>query len=309
MRSACSSELVVGWSSHVSLALGCGNLMRDMPNFTFPEHAKSVTRSLRKSFAEVLTSVGADPANQMSISERTRMTKTLAWKIAKIVQTDDPAVVFKQMPGGAGIRIFLENVQKAGAPLAAIETARAAVSEYQRLIAVHSGDRESLALLGNTLAAKDNRRENDEQHRRQFYQGASAIWGAQTRVHYKLSVIGPGAQPDVCDFATMTVRADFRRLRPDVAWVMASRRMVNDDGSDMPAREESLDPRHDDPATPPIVEAFCSQPLPQLRRIKEDGPATHTFELEEGPVGNSAALTCAVGTITRGLPTWSEPTR
>lgn len=271
----------------------------------FQTEARSVVRSIRGAFSELLTLAGADAQDPQSISDRIGLTKTLAWKVSRMVQADDPSLALQHMPGTSGIRLLLRGAERAGVEPAQIQIARDAVREFERLISVHCGDRATLDMMGGELSP-DGRRQRDEQHRRMLFQGASYVWGAQSRVVLKLGVVLPGSASGLLDFASVNALVDFRRLRPDVCWVMASRHGKNDDGSTMRTRAtESIDPRFDGPDQCPLMGDFCSEPLPELRRI--DYPRGMSFELVEGPMGNTGAQTCAVGAIQREIPYHAGP--
>jgi hypothetical protein len=271
----------------------------------FHADARAVVRAVRGAFAELLSAAGADPQDPQSIGRALGFNKNLAWKLSKIVQADDPSVALKQMPGAAGIRIFFEGVERAGADAQLLRTAREAIDQYERLIRVHSGDRATLAMMVSELSPA-GRRERDEHHRKLLFHGGSYVWGVQTRVNLKLGIVGPGSRPGLLDFASVNGLIDFRRIRPDVTWVMASRRSRNDDGSEMAtAASEPIDLNYAGPDRAPLMADFCSRPLPELRRVNE-GPTT-SFELVEGPVGNFGALTCVAGAIQRHIPYYREP--
>lgn len=271
---------------------------------SFPNHARVVVRSVRGVFSEVLTTVGADAADPQSISRCLGLNKTLAWKISKIVGAEDPSVALEQMPGAAGIKILLKSIEKAGVGSTLLKNARDAVEEYEDLIRVHAGDRATLEMMGNELSPEGHRK-RDENHRKLLFQGASYVWGAQARVILKVAVVAPGSAPGTLDLAMLSGLLDFRRIRPDVAWVMASRHMKNDDGTELSIPTEAIDSRFSGPNQPPLLGDFCSSPMPELRRSIE-GAVTY-FELPEGPVGNTAALTCMFGTMQRGVPRYRTP--
>lgn len=271
---------------------------------SFPSHARAVVRSLRAAFADALTSLGIDPSEPQSISRQLDINKNLAWKISKIVLVDDPAVVLQQMPGNAGIKIFLRALDRVDVAERKHEAIRAAVEEYNSLIKIHSGDRATLDMMGSTLSAHGDL-QRDEHHRKLLFQGASYIWGAQARVALKLGVVGPSSQEHMLDFASVNALMDFRRIRPDVTWVMASRHSNFDDGSDMSASPtEPIDLRYKDATQAPLMADFCSQPLPELRRKPTRFGAR--FELVEGPVGKTGAITCVVGMIQRNIPAYGD---
>ena len=68
---------------------------------------------------------------------------------------------------------------------------------------------------------------------------------------------------------------------------------------------EPIDPRSAGDDDAPLMPDFCSRPLPQLRRVV--ATTGINFELPEGPVGNTGAMTCVTGTIHRHLPYYRSP--
>jgi hypothetical protein len=290
----------------------------NMASAAFPVDVKAVTIGIRKAFADVLTSAGADPMDRRSISERTGLSETLSWKLSKIVTTDDTTVVLRQMPRRAGIKTFLQRAGRAGAEPTTLAAAKKAVNAYEQLIETHSGDRDTLMMLGGAIS-QSNRQQQDEHHRKLAFQGTSYIWGAQARAMLKVRIIGPGSRPGLIDVAHLNVLAGFRRLRPGVSWVVGRRWWVKNDGSKLPDHqqiEEVLDRRHRADGSP-LIEDFCSRPLPEVRLTPQDDSSDfkltatqkdeRTFELVEGPVGNVGSVTCVIGTLTRNLPGYATP--
>ncbi len=266
----------------------------------FSKDAHEVVRGLRGAFSELLLSIGADPGAPGSIGEHLGLNKTLAWKISKIIAADDPATALEQMPGPPGIRILLKGIEKTKAQAPLVQTARDAIREYERLIEVHSGDRATLEMLGSGLATR-GRQARDEQHRKLLFQGASYVWGAQASTLLKIGLMMPGRREGCVDLAAVNAFIDFRRLRPDVTWIMSRRSSTNDDErSGRVFSSEPIDPAFAGDTVAPLMGDFCSQPLPELRRVSDEHATT--FELTEGRVGNTGALTCVAGTIHRDLP-------
>lgn len=266
----------------------------------FEVDAKAVVRAVRRSFAQLLTAAGLDPTVPQVISRRIGLNKNLAWKISKVVGDEDPAVVLQQMPGPAGIRIFFEGLERAGATEAHLQSARSAVDAYDNLIRTHCGDRASLDTLSTDLSPA-GRAVVDEQHRKLLFQGGGHVWGVQARLMLKLAVIKPSDDGETLDLAHVSGLFDFRRLRQRASWAMASRHWKTDRGSkmNMPL-PEPVDPRFAGVGEAPLMADFCSNPLPTL--IKYEHSTGATFELPEGPIGNTAAIDCVIGTVQRGVP-------
>lgn len=273
---------------------------QDRTTSAFQTEARTVVRSMRGAFSDLLSQAGADVQDPASISDRIGLTKTLAWKVSKLVQTEDPSVAISHMPGASGIKLLLKGAERAGVSPPQVQIARDAVEEFERLIAVHCGDRATLDMMSGELGDA-GREQRDEQHRRMLFQGASYVWGAQARVIHKLGVVAQSPNPGMLEFASVSSLIDFRRLRPDVSWTMAARHSRNDDDSTMATRaNESIDPRFNRPDDCPLMADFCSQPLPQLMRtVNRHGV---TFDLMPGPIGKTGVLTCVVGAIQRDIP-------
>lgn len=273
---------------------------------SFSNDAHEVVRGLRVAFSELLVSIGADPSTPGSISEHLGLNKNLAWKLTKIISAEDPAAALEQMPGPPGIRILLKGIEKTKAEPPLVQTARDAISDYERLIEVHTGDRATLDMMGSNLATK-GRQTRDEQHRKLLFQGSSYVWGAQTRTLLKIGMMMPSAREGCVDLANVNSFIDFRRIRPDVSWIMSRRSSTNDDQHT--GNAYSLEPLdrafapNDEVA--PLIPAFCSDPLPTLRRVMDHD--AESFELTEGPAGNTGALTCTAGTMHRELPMYGSP--
>ena len=158
----------------------------------------------------------------------------------------------------------------------------------QRLQLLHAG----LFRPDETAAATPIPR---QAHRRTLFRGRSALWGVQARVQVCVDVIAPSNDPDWVDLAWLSGLFDFRRLRRDAVWAMASARKYSDDGTPaQTGRLESIDPNAGQGNDAPLLTEFCSDPLPKIRTtIKPNGLIR--YELCEGPVGNTATASCVIG--------------
>ncbi len=86
----------------------------------FEDHVKTVISRVRSSFAELLASVGADPAHPQEVARQLNLNKNLTWKISRIIRASDPAGAVPHIPGKAGMTILLDSFKKAGASIHAI---------------------------------------------------------------------------------------------------------------------------------------------------------------------------------------------
>ncbi len=264
----------------------------------FIEEAKSVLQDVRSSLAALVESVGANATQPQEISRRFGLDKTLTWKIARVICDDDALAAAAHLPGKASVRNLVEAMERSGATSESTAPVLAAMDRFENLIATHAGDRGTFeVMLGG--ASDELARRRGEAARKLFYQGCSAIWGVQARVHTSLHFVTPSANPDCLDLGVVAGFVDFRRLRANVSWSVAARATFTSDGTPQSGGEIiPMDPSLA-PADMPILRKFCSDPLPELRARAARNNITR-FELAEGPVGNTAAATCVLGWVARG---------
>jgi hypothetical protein len=259
----------------------------------FADDGKSAVHGLRRALAEVLVAVGADADQPQEISRQFGLDKTLAWRISRVVREDDVWEAVQHIPRRPSIRIFVNAMTKHGASPDRVETVWHALGEFERFIEVHSGDRETLEMMVSS-AAKRSAGKRLETFRKSGFQANSAIWGVQARTQIALQLMAPSAtNPESLSMSTICGLTDFRRLRPDVPWAIASMSQWDD-----LAPIERWKPTPIDPTVSledgPLMREFCSHPLPDLHMLKEREDLVR-FMLSEGPVGNTAAATVVFG--------------
>lgn len=268
------------------------------PDADFDSHVRQAVQSIRSALAQILASVDADVTQPRGMARRFGLDKTLAWKLSRIVAEDNLVELVDYLPGRAGLEIAMNSLEKAGASAYAISALRHALAEFDRVIDIHCGDRETLELMLGLMQHDDQ--ERIEAHRKSAFHGNRAIWGVQARLQLCMHFVSPNAaNPSMLDTVLVSGLVDLRRLREDTVWPIAIFRQFSDDGTPLPT--DDYLPIDDTIAENglPVVREFSSQPLPPMRT--RSGVAGKTvYELAEGPVGNTAAVTCITGRIGRG---------
>ncbi len=257
------------------------------------DQVKEVLQRVRGTFAELLTAVGADPMRPQDVSRRLGLNKNLAWKISRVIREKESGAAVAMMPGREGLKIFLHTMHSFGAPADAITSAKNALAEFEQMIDLHSGDRDTLGLMvGGGTGGKDLQRM--EALRKQSFRGNSAIWGVQARLQLSVHIVAPSDDPEWADLVWLSGLVDFRRLRGDVIWTMASARKADDAGELIPVGPlRAIDSRFAGPDQAPLLGDFCSDPPPAIR-VETTADGLLRYQLVEGPVGKSAATTCIV---------------
>jgi hypothetical protein len=265
----------------------------------FEQHVTKVMGRLRAALAEIFQAVGADATRPQNVARDFGLNKNLTWKMSKIICEADPASIVSYLPGRAGLKILLDTFKKRGAPVNALKEVRDAFADFERMQTIHAGDRETLeAMLGSLAKGPDAQQQNEAQRKLSF-RGNSAIWGVQARIQVCVNIIAPSEDPDFVDLAWISGLVDFRRLRRDAVWAIASTRKVDDHGNPLPTDNiENLDPATTGNGSAPLMTQFCSHPTPELR-LNRGADGFLRYELVEGPIGNTAATTCVIGIFGR----------
>jgi hypothetical protein len=264
----------------------------------FDEHLRSAMASLRGALLELMAATNADPASPQDLARRFGVDKSLAWKMSKIAQEEDPVATVSHVPGNSGVRIFLTAFERAGAPADAVNAVKEAVDEFGRVVEIHASDRKTLEMmLGNLDGEVEQQRQ--ESHRKLAYRGNSGMWGVRAKAQLSLNVLMPNAdEPAMADLVQVGGLIGFRRLRPSARWLLFRRERWSDDDPHPPMDVvESLDPSYPADKGVPFIGEFSSDPLPQIN--VEIGEGEEQYELPPGPVGNTAAFTCIYGHVTR----------
>lgn len=271
----------------------------------FEVQARDIAQRVRRTLADLLAGVGADPTKPQAVARQLGLDKNLAWKASRIVTDEDPLASIPRVPGRSGQRILLDAFAQAGASKPAIDAAREAMADVERMVETHAGNRETFEMMLAALSPR-GQAERDEATRRLSFQGNSATWGVQARVHQSTHFLAPSGNPDELQVAIISGLVDLRRLRANAPWTVAWVRSWTDQGALLKTNREPLDPRSNG-GGPPLLRDFCSEPLPTLRERKGQNGVTR-YEIMDGEVGNTGVVTCVNGWFMQGgTPRWRQP--
>ena len=262
----------------------------------FPQHFRQAVGGLRGALTELLATVPNLPERPLPMARHLGLNKNLIWKVVRIVKADDAVEAVQHIPGEGGMRRVLEACSDHGAGEPQVEAVRRALAEFERMVAVHTGDRASLELMLGSLAPERPDRARVEAARKLAFQGNSATLGVQARARIGFQAVAPSpTESDRVDILAVGGLVGFRRLRANAVWSLLRTQGYTDaDGPDNMDREPLSGEEHN-----PLVEEFCSKPLGKIRALPLGSGMN--YELCEGPVGHTAESTFVFGWITRGL--------
>ena len=270
--------------------------------------AKRVLSRLRHAFGEVIQSLPGKISRPHEIQKTLQIDKRLAWKIAKFVHDDDLFGSVRHLAGPGGIDIFLNAASQKNVPAELITSTKQAVDDFERLIKTHAGGRAALEMMLGGYSHK-SRSETDLFHRKAAFSANSYIWGVQAQSQLSVYMLSPNEDSVSIDVAVLRGLVSFRRIR-SVPWIISRVRRLDDDGEvRRPLQLLPLDSRSVDPSgnpAVPLLQDFCSKPLPPTRRVP-DYAGYLADELLETEVGNLGEITCVTGEVAyQGSPRFQE---
>ena len=270
---------------------------------SFSTDLDRVARNLRTALSSLLVAAGLDPTDPQSLARQWGVNRQLSWKIVKVIQIRDAYVALQHLPGNEGLGIVLKKAEQVGVAAPVLDALRQAADAFDQLIDNHCGDRAVFDIMGSDLSRAEPARQQQENLRKQFFLGASSIWGARTKVNLVTWFVCPSAGESASahhvDLVSIKAWIGFRRLRENLSWVISRQMSRHDTGVYMPIpAAEALDPRSS--SSVPLVRDFCSSPLPEISVREEDGRTT--VALAPGPVGNAGQVSCMFGKIHRRMP-------
>ena len=264
---------------------------------TVPADFESCMQRLRGALTDLLAAAGEDPRQPQELARSCGINKNLAWKVCKLINSTDSYGVAQHVPGSAAVRILLSAFDARGVGAEVLEQVDRALRDFEHMVRVHVGDRSNLELYVGSVQEDGIHAAQLEMKRRMAYQGNSAIWGVQARVAFTLKAISPThGNPERADITTVGGLLGFRRLRPTASWPLLRIMTLSENVEVHHEPPVAIDPNYDG-SHAPLVREFCSTPLAETRTIVE-GDNT-TYEICEGPVGNTAAVDVVYGSIDR----------
>jgi hypothetical protein len=264
-----------------------------LPPREFHQDLGQAVQALRGSLIELLATVPGLPERPYPMGRFLGIDKNLAWRVVQLVQTSDPAEAVRRMPGQAGFGRLLEALETRAVPSQRLADVRQALGSFERMVALHAGNRASLESMLGSLAPEQLDAGQLQASRKLAFRGNAATLGVQVRTHFALHLVAPGEQDATqIDVATVGGLIGFRRLRPDIAWpLMRTRAFPEESGFHVRALSGKKGP--------PLLEPFCTHAGVDL--VGEQDERDMTWSVPAGPVGQTAESDWVFGLELRGL--------
>jgi hypothetical protein len=273
----------------------------------FRTHVETLFSSVRRRLGAVVESVcGGNPKAQ-SITDNFGVYRKLGWQVWNVVYAEDMLEAIRHLPNERTLKVWNDAAKKKGVDTALIARLDDAIQAFHRDIKAHAEDRETLDLLiDSQTGTRDS--EAEERWRSQAFLGNVFNWGVRAKTMLACAIIFPSKQKDdYFDMVRIQALLGLIRTRAGVRWPLAQLLIRNAEG-----KKYDFDrvPLHESDAVKqtgvPLLEEFCSSPLPQVQRVP-GSMGMVVDELLPGAVGQTGSADVVTAEILRAVaPAWPE---
>ena len=258
---------------------------------TFEQAASRALTRLRDAALAAIEASGGQDMNSLALSRRMGIDKSLSWRMVRFAQETDEFAGSKHLPGDAGLRIFARAIRSGGMAQAIATEFTEALDQLDAVVREHAGSRAAFrALLANCSGESQGSDDRAVEFRKAAFQANSALWGIEATTRVMCAFLTAG---DRCtDVTLVSGFLGLRRIRRDLSWPLARRRVLGHEGRTRERIAMPLDPSVPMDA-PPILAEYSTVRADSLRPISTE----HGFwyELPEGEIGGTASVDCLFG--------------
>ena len=272
--------------------------MQNPPVAPVPTQFTGELERLRQTFGAIVEAVCGGAPRAQDVTDCFGVHRKLGWQIWNVAYSEDPGAAVRFVPNAKGIDVWRAAASQRGVPDDLLRRLDDAIAQFQQLVETHAEDREMLEMIVESGAERPDEAV-ELRWRKQAFTGNSFIWGVRAKALLATVLLHPSTRPGYFDMARILGQIGLVRTRSSVRWPFAQSVVQSDDGAVYAPQREPIVPS----ATftqigVPLMEEFCSQPLPPVaRRTTENGMVQD--ELLPGPVGQTAASTIVTGELAR----------
>src|SRR4051812_47461108 len=263
--------------------------------------------NVRRPLGAIVESVCGGRPRAQDITDRFGVYRKLRWQIWNVVYADDALAAIKHLPNPRTLKVWPDAARKKGVREDLLDKLGDAIAQFRKSADEHAGDREMLDLLVESGAENLNEA-STIRWRKQSFAGNSFTWGVRAKCMLASAFIFPSATRDgYFDMVRIQGLMGFVRTRPNVRWPFAQLLIRDGEGKKHQfARVPLVESAAVRETGVPLVEQFCSKPLPRVMR-RPGNMGMVEDELLAGEVGQSGASDIITAEILREVaPAWGE---
>ncbi len=226
----------------------------------------------------------------------------LSWLLLKVLACPDALGASRFVPSSVSMQRVFDAARKKGLDRAQVDEAEQAFKEFEQYVEDHAGDRASLESMvaGRTFGDQtDPIYQADLQSRKAIFKGHMYYWGMEVATRSVTAVIAPSKEgKNRVDYGHIRTFQGLRRLRAEANMLVDRVQFFSGDKHPDEASLMPLDPDTVQRIGAPLIEEFCSKPLPEFSTISNEHGETRT-ELLGAEVGQKSRVDLAFGSLRR----------
>ena len=261
------------------------------------QRVREVAARLHRAICGVVDQIPVAAEGPQAFARELGVHKALANKVLSAARLADPIAVLKQLPRSEGLGIFL-RAAKPSVSAERVRNAEAAISELQTVVKRDLGGWDELDVaIGSWLP--EARAEAELTGGRQVYNGLRNILGVTADVQLSTVIIYPNSDGENCDAVLISASLGLRRLRPRKEIPVESIGIFPRQGQASPPGSVTCLSESQAPDGLPLLESFCSTPLPPFRLVKTG--KVQVIVMSGDAFGVRSGVDLCFGVATRGV--------
>jgi len=263
--------------------------------------------NVRRRLGAIVEAVCGGTPRAQDITDRFGVYRKLGWQIWNVVYSDDALAAIKHLPNPRTLKVWHEAARKQGVREEQLLRLDEAIAQFRKSADAHAGDREMLEML-----VESNNENIDEaaaiRWRKQSFAGNSFTWGVRAKCMLASAFIFPSATRDgYFDMVRIQGLMGLVRTRPNVRWPFAQLLIRDGEGKKHQfARVPLIESAAVRETGVPLVEEFCSKPVPRVQR-RPGNMGMVEDELLAGEVGQSGSADIITAELLREVaPAWPQ---
>jgi hypothetical protein len=274
----------------------------------FKGEVEAQINSVRRRLGAIVEAVCGGSPRAQDITDRFGIYRKLGWQIWNVVYADDPLAAIRHLPNPRTLKVWHDAARKQGVGDEMLGRLDEAIQQFHSSVKNHADDREMLEMLVESQADRLDEA-STARWRKQSFTGNAFTFGVRARCMLASVVILPSKKRDgYFDMVRIQGLLGLVRTRSNVRWPFAQ--LLIRDATGKPYvfdRQPLVDSSVVKETGVPMLEAFCSKPLPRVQRRPGQMGGMVEDELLPGEVGASGAADVITAEVLREVaPVWSD---
>jgi hypothetical protein len=254
---------------------------------------KRAARTLCDALREVIAGVPGPSTRRRQFARLLKAHRVVVGRLLKAVDYSDPLAALCEMPRAEGLRAILK-ASRSWVHKETIERANQAITDLERVLDEELGGWSALHSVASEWLP-EARRKLELANKQAIYKGMANIMGCCADAEFCGFIGYPGNTVDRVDAAMIAGTMGLRRIRPSAEICFTSVGISPDEPRRITIKGILAG---DAPDSHPLLEPFCSSPLPKFRVVRSERRAHYL--LAGDAVGPGSAVNIATASIMAG---------